>query len=79
MRDIKLYTRSLCSWCIEAKNYLRAHDIPYDEIDVGREPEAYEEMRRLSGQNYVPTLVVDGHVLADFDTQQLEEFLDKNR
>jgi glutaredoxin len=34
-------------------------------------------MQRLSGQRYVPTIVVDGHVLANFDTGQLEAFLAK--
>jgi glutaredoxin len=50
----------------------QAHDIPFQEIDVGRDPAADEEMQRLSGQRYVPTIVVDGHVLANFDTGQLE-------
>ena len=43
----------------------------------GRDPAADEEMQRLSGQRYVPTIVVDGHVLANFDSGQLEEFLTK--
>ena len=34
-------------------------------------------MLRLSRQRYVPTIVIDGHVLANFDTGQLEEFLAK--
>ena len=75
MRQVKLFTRSLCGWCIDAKQYLKAHDIPFEEIDVGQNPDAYEEMKRLSGQRYVPTILVDGHVLANFDTAQLEKFL----
>ena len=75
MPDIKLYSRNWCGWCVEAKDYLKEHGIPFQEIDVGRDPAADEEMRRLSGQSYVPTIVVDGHVLANFDTGQLERFL----
>ena len=75
MRQVKLYTRPLCGWCIDAKDYLKAHGIPFEEIDVGQDPEAYEEMKRFSGQRYVPTILVDGHVLANFDTDQLEKFL----
>jgi glutaredoxin 3 len=77
MRDVKLYSRKWCGWCVEAKDYLKAHSIPFREIDVGCDPAADEEMRRLSGQSYVPTIVVDGHVLANFDTGQLERFLAK--
>ena len=79
MKDVKLYTRNWCGWCIDAKEYLKAHDIPFQEIDVGRNPAADEEMQRLSGQRYVPTIVIDGQVLANFDTGQLEEFLAKIR
>lgn len=74
MKQIKLYTRALCGWCIDAKHYLHDHGIPYQEVDV-TDPAAYAEMQRLSGQTYVPTIVVDGKVLADFDVQQLEKFL----
>ena len=55
MRDVKLYSRKWCGWCIEAKDYLQAHGIPFREIDVGRDTAADEEMQRLSGQSYVPT------------------------
>jgi glutaredoxin len=74
MRQIKLYTRALCGWCIEAKDYLNNHGFVFEEVDVS-DPAAYEEMQRLSGQRYVPTIVVDGRVLANFDVKQLERFL----
>ena len=77
MREIKLYTRHLCGWCLEAKEYLKEHGLPFKEIDVGRNPAANEEMVRLSKQRYVPTIIIDGQVLANFDTGQLEKFLTK--
>ena len=77
MHDVKLYSRQWCGWCVDAKDYLKEHGIPFQEIDVGRDPSANEEMVRLSGQRYVPTIVVDGQVLANFDTGQLKEFLAK--
>lgn len=75
MKQIKLYTRDLCSWCQDAKEYLHEHGIPFEEIDVGRNPAAYGEMQKLSGQCYVPTIVVDGKLMANFDVKQLERFL----
>ena len=36
---------------------------------------AYQEMKDLSDQTYVPTLVAGDEVLANFDTDQLEKFL----
>jgi glutaredoxin-like YruB-family protein len=77
MSRARLYTRKWCGWCVDAKEYLKSHGIPFEEVDVGRDPAADEEMHRLSGQGYVPTVVIDGHVLANFDTGQLERFLAK--
>ena len=73
--ELKLYSREWCSWCIDAKDYLKGHGFRFIEIDVGRDRQAYEEMKMLSAQTYVPTFVAGDKVLANFDTDQLESFL----
>jgi len=72
---VTLYSRKWCGWCLDAKDYLKGRGIAFEEVDVGKDPSADEEMQRLSGQRYVPTIVVDGHVLANFDVGRLEAFL----
>ena len=76
--DIRLFSREWCSWCIDAKEYLTARGFQFTEIDVGQDRAAYEEMKELSDQTYVPTLVAGDEVLANFDTDQLEKFLRKH-
>jgi glutaredoxin 3 len=73
--QLKLYSREWCSWCIDAKDYLSEHGYKFIEIDVGQDRRAYEEMKQLSEQSYVPTFVAGDKVLANFDTDQLERFL----
>ena len=73
--DLKLFCREWCSWCIDAKDYLAQRGYQFTEIDVGLDRKAYEEMKALSDQTYVPTLVAGDEVLANFDTDQLEKFL----
>jgi glutaredoxin 3 len=73
--DLKLFSREWCSWCIDAKEYLTARGYRFSEINVGQDRAAYEEMKELSNQTYVPTLVAGDEVLANFDTDQLEKFL----
>ena len=73
--ELKLYSREWCSWCIDAKEYLTERGYQFTEIDVGLDRDAYDEMRELSDQTYVPTLVAGDEVLANFDTNQLEKFL----
>ncbi len=73
--DLRLFSREWCSWCIDAKDYLTERGYEFTEIDVGQDRAAYEEMKELSDQTYVPTLVAGNEVLANFDTNQLEKFL----
>jgi len=47
----------------------------FDKVDVLGNPEALQELENVSGQDSTPTLVWDGDVLADFDIEELEEFL----
>lgn len=73
--QIRLFTRSWCGWCHEARRWLDTHGFSYENIDIERDPTAAREMQRLSGQSRVPTIDVGGHVLGDFDSRQLETFL----
>ena len=72
---LKLYVKSWCPWCISAKQYLNSRRFQYEELDVNRDPAAFDEMIRLSGQTLAPTLVVGGKVLADFGPDELDRFL----
>jgi glutaredoxin len=75
--QIKLYSRPLCGWCQDAKVYLQEHNLSFQEVDVGRDRGAFAEMVKLSGQSLVPTIVINGKVLADFDVPQLKKFLEQ--
>jgi glutaredoxin 3 len=75
LMELKLYSREWCSWCIDAKEYLSNRGYSFIEIDVGEDRQAYQEMKELSDQTYVPTFVAGDKVLANFDTDQLEKFL----
>ena len=76
--ELTLYSRAMCSWCMDAKDYLSERGYQFTVIDVGRDRDAYEEMADLSNQTYVPTLVAGDEVLANFDTDQLEKFLSEH-
>jgi glutaredoxin 3 len=79
LMELKLYSREWCSWCIDAKEYLEGRGYKFIEIDVGQDRDAYEEMKQLSEQSYVPTFVAGEYVLANFDTDQLERFLSEHQ
>ena len=78
LMELKLYSREWCSWCIDAKDFLRQRGYKFIEIDIGKNRHAFEEMKELSDQTYVPTFVAGDKVLANFDTDQLEKFLSEH-
>ena len=74
---IRLFIKPYCGWCHEAMEWLDAHGIVYETLDVISDSAARKEMFELSGQTLAPVIDVDGEVLADFDTDQLERFWKK--
>jgi glutaredoxin len=73
-----LYVKIGCPWCDLAERYLKKHGYRYKAIEVRRDRATFEELRRVSGQTYTPTLVVGDLVLPDFGPEELEEFLKKH-
>lgn len=62
---ILLYTKTVCSQCIPIKGYLKAHNIPFDTINIEHDEKAYDF---LKSQNYQATPVVflkDGDKVVD--------------
>lgn len=76
-RNVRLFIKPYCGWCHEAKDWLDARGIDYETLDVISDPKARREMLELSGQTLAPVIEVEGEVLADFDTDQLEAFWKK--
>jgi len=74
---IRLFVKPFCGWCHEAKDWLEERGIAYEELDVISDRAAWREMSELSGQTLAPVIDVDGEVLADFDTDQLDRFWKK--
>jgi glutaredoxin len=76
-QSITLYSRPMCGWCQEAKAWLDARGWKYEVKNTGADAAAKERAIAISGQACVPVIEVDGQVLGDFDTGQLEVFLRK--
>lgn len=71
---VRLFIKPYCGWCQDAIGWLDARGVSYEKLDVTSDRDAYEEMVRLTGQSMAPCIEVDGEFLADFGTDELEEF-----
>jgi glutaredoxin 3 len=76
-KKIRLFVKTYCGWCHEAQDWLDERNIKYELLDVTTDRAARKEMHELSDQTLAPVIDVDGEILADFDTGQLEAFWKK--
>ena len=74
---IRLFIKPYCGWCHKATAWLDARGVKYETLDVIADREAFDEMVEHSGQTLAPVIDVDGEVLADFGTDELERFWEK--
>ena len=74
---IRLFIKPYCPWCHRAMRWLDDRGILYQTLDVTTDEMAFDEMRRLSGQELAPVIDVAGNILADFGPEQLAVFWQK--
>lgn len=76
MKKVTMYSTPTCHFCHMAKDYLTAHDVPFDTFDVSSNSEKRKEMMEKSGQLAVPVILVDDHVTVGFDEGRLAQLLE---
>ena len=70
-----VYSTQVCPWCHRAKDFLKEHNIEFEDKDVAKDPAARNELLKKSGQMGVPVLDIDGTIIVGFDQQAIEEAL----
>jgi glutaredoxin-like YruB-family protein len=73
--NVVVYTTPTCGYCHQAKQFLGRQGVPFVEKNVAADRRAATEMVRLSGQQGVPVITVDGHVVVGFDQPRLRQLL----
>jgi glutaredoxin 3 len=78
MPNVKVYSSSTCSYCAMTKEFLKKNNIQFENIDVGINRQASQEMMDLSGQMGVPVLDIDGQIIVGFDKDAITKALNIN-
>lgn len=74
-KSVKLYSTSTCPYCIMAKEFLKANNIEFEDVDVGQNQDRAQEMINKSQQMGVPVLDIDGQVIVGFDKNAISKAL----
>lgn len=56
MKTVTIYTTQFCGFCVAAKRLLKAKEVEFEEIDVGRDSALRQEMMHKSGRHTVPQI-----------------------
>tara|TARA_Y100000310_G_scaffold303601_1_gene342093 strand:+ start:1027 stop:1266 length:240 start_codon:yes stop_codon:yes gene_type:complete len=76
MAKVKVYSTPTCPFCVKAKEFLKEHNIDFENIDVSKNQEAAKEMVDKSGQMGVPVIDIDGEIIVGFDVEKIKKALD---
>lgn len=73
---ILIYTKTGCPWCVDVLEYLRENKIDFEERNLYDNAIYADEMKEKSGQGFVPTLDIQGYILANTDVDEVREHLE---
>jgi glutaredoxin len=74
MTTCVVYWQPGCTSCLNAKEFLRAHGIPFESVNVRENAGARDELARL-GAKAVPVIVRDGRFVLGQDLEEVARFL----
>ena len=75
MNKVRVFSTRTCPYCNMLKEYLRQHNIPFEDIMVDSDYNAAMEMIRISGQRGVPVAEINGNVVVGFDQARINSLL----
>lgn len=73
---VKVFSTPSCPYCVTLKEFLKKHDIEFEDIDVSQDKVALNEMVKKSGQMGVPVVDIDGQIVIGFDKEKITQLLE---
>lgn len=75
MAKIKIYSTPTCPYCVALKNFLKEKNIGFEDVNVGEDAQAREEMVYKTNQMGVPVVDIDGEIIIGFDKEKISKIL----
>ena len=70
-----IYSTPTCPYCTIAKDYLKEHNIDFEEIDISNDTQAAQKMIDKSGQMGVPQIEIEKEIIVGFDKEKIDKAL----
>jgi len=66
MKEVIVYSKNMCGYCVQAKNWLKNKGIEYKEINIEEQPEA-REFVISEGHRTMPQIYIDGKSMGGYN------------
>jgi glutaredoxin 3 len=66
MSQVIVYTTEPCGYCRVAKALLNKRGIPFEEINLAKDPEGRAELVRLTGMMTFPQVIIGGSSIGGY-------------
>ena len=68
MKKVKIFTTPYCPFCQKAKDLLKNKRVIFEEIDLSKKPDRFDEMiKKSNSARTVPQIFVDDTHIGDCD------------
>jgi len=76
----KVYALSTCPYCKRTRRFLDAHRVDYecievDQLDDAKQDQALEEIKKLTGKQSFPVVVIGDDIIVGHDEDKLRRAL----
>ncbi len=72
---VRVFSTPACPYCVTLKQFLKKHNIKFEDIDVSQDKAALDEMIEKSGQMQVPVVDIGGKFILGFDKKEINKLL----
>jgi len=72
---VKIYSTPTCPWCEKTKEFMKANNVKFENINVAENEKARNDMFEKSGQYGVPVVDINGTIIVGFNKEAFKKEL----
>jgi glutaredoxin 3 len=70
---VVVFSTDACTYCEHAKNLLRKRGVPFEDVNLGSDPELQAQLTEVTGLSSYPQIVVNGEPLGGLNELRAAE------
>ena len=74
-RKVRLFSTPSCAYCFTLKEFLKEHNVSFEEIDVSQDEKNRDYIIEKTGKMEAPVVEIDGEIVVGFDKEKIVKLL----